>query len=239
MELHHMIHRTVIRLFSGTLLAALVLGCGGNDLPTDPQGPFLEVTPSFQGIDEGESVQLTATLGGEVVPVTWESNKPAKVTVSPTGLVTGVDACVGEPVTTPPCGSAFVAVTATTTSGEVRRRSASITVLKVLGTALTSGTPVTGLSSSGARGSTVLYRIFVPAGATSLTVTLGAGGTGDVDLYVRRQTPPTLSSFTCASENGGTGEACLITNPASGTWYVLLGLWDPYAGVTLTATIAP
>lgn len=239
MELHHMIHRTVIRLFSGTLLAALVLGCGGDDLPTDPEGPFLEVTPSFQGIDEGESVQLTATLGGEVVPVTWESNNPAKATVSATGLVTGVDACVGEPVTTPPCGSGFVAITATTTSGEVRLRSASITVLKLQGIGLTSGTPVTGLSSSGARGSGVLYRIFVPTGATSLTVTF-LGGTGDGDIYVQRQTPPDNSGdATCVSWNGGNDEECVIANPASGTWYILIDLWDPYAGVTLTATLAP
>lgn len=235
-----MIPRTVIiRLFSGTLLAALVLGCGGDDLPTDPAGPFLLVSPSFQGIDEGESVQLTATLGGEVVPVTWVSNNPAQATVSPTGLVTGLDACAGAPVTVPPCTRGLVAITATTTSGEVLLRSASITVLKLQGTGLTSGVPVTGLASSGARGSGVLYRIFVPTGKTSVTVTL-RGGTGDADIYVQRQTPPDNSGDgDCFSFNGGNDEDCVIANPAKGTWYILIDLWDPYAGATLTATVTP
>jgi carboxypeptidase T len=232
-----MTNRTVVRL-SGALLTVFVLGCGDDD-PSAPSGPFLEVSPLFRGIEEGESVQLTATLAGQTVPVTWQSSNTAKVTVSPTGLVTGVDACAGEPVTTPPCGSGFVAVTATMTSDASQQRSASITVIKLQGIGLTSGVPVTGLSSSGARGSGVLYRIRVPTGATSLTVTL-RGGTGDADIYVQRQTPPDNSGdATCVSFNAGNNEDCVIDDPASGTWYILIDLWDPYAGATLTATVAP
>lgn len=229
-----MTHRTVLRFFSSALLAVFVLGCGDDEGPTGTEGPFLTVTPLFRGIDEGESIQLAATLGGNPVAVTWVSENPARATVSSTGLVIGVNACAGAPAT-PVCTSNLVPITATATSDASMKRSASITVIRLTGTAVQNGVPVTGISSSGARGSTQLYRLFVPAGATSLRVTL-AGGTGDVDLYVRRQTPPTTSSFTCASENGANNELCVITNPASGTWYLLLGLWDPYAGVTLTAT---
>jgi hypothetical protein len=233
-----MTNRTVFRL-SGVVLAVLVIGCG-DDEPSAPAGPFLEVSPAFRGIEEGESVQLTATLGGQPVAVNWESSNTAKATVSATGLVTGVDACVGEPVTTPPCGSGFVAVTASMTSDATLRRSASITVLKLLGIGLTSGVPVTGLSSSGARGSGVLYRIRVPTGgASSLTVTL-RGGTGDADIYVQRQTPPDNSGdATCVSFNAGNDEDCVIDDPEAGTWYILIDLFDPYAGATLTATIVP
>lgn len=232
-----MTNRTVVRL-SGALLAFFVLGCGDDD-PSAPSGPFLEVAPLFRGIEEGESVQLTATLAGQSVPVTWESTDPAKATVSPTGLVTGSDdACAGEPVTTPPCGSGFVAVTATMTSDPSQQRSASITVLKLQGIGLTSGVPVTGLSSDDEPGSTVLYRIRVPAGATNLLVTM-SGGTGDADLYVRYQTPPTPDDFDCRPFAGGNNEECEFSDPTAGTWYIMIELFDPYAGVTLTATVTP
>ena len=61
-------------------------------------------------------------------------------------------------------------------------------------TALTSGVPVTGIS--GASGSQQFWKLAVPAGKTSLTVTI-SGGTGDADLYVRLGAKPTTSTFTC------------------------------------------
>lgn len=219
-----MTHRSVIRL-SGILLAALVLGCGDDD-PVAPEVPF-DVTPVFIGIDQGSTLQLTATLDGQPVPVTWASSNTAIATVSPTGLVTGV--AVG-----------LTPVTATLTSDPTRLRSSSITVLAVFGTGLTSGVPVTGLSSSGAAGSSVLYRIFVPTGATSLLVTT-RGGPGDLDLFVRQGTPPTTAAggFSCVSEGGTNDETCTYAAPASGTWYILLVQFAPYSGVTLTATRSP
>ena len=218
-----MIRSSVFRLFSGVLLAALVVGCGDDyESPTDT-GPYLQVTPLFTGILEGSTIQLNATLAGQAVPVTWASSNTAAATVSPTGLVTGV-------------GGGFAAITATMTSDAARLRSASVTVTAP--PTLTSGVAVTGLSSTAARGSTRLWKIIVPAGKTNLSVTL-SGGTGDVDLYIRQGTPPTFSNFACASENGGNNELCSVNNPAAGTWYVMLGLWDPYSGVTLTATVTP
>lgn len=221
-----MTHRTVIRLFSGALLATFGLACSDDYKgPTDSGGPSLEVSPLFTGILEGSTVQLTATLAAQTVPVTWASNNTAAATVSSTGLVTGV-------------GGGFAAVTATLTSDASKIRSASITVTAP--PTLTSGVSVTGIGSSGARGSTSLYKIIVPAGATNLSVTL-SGGTGDVDLYINGGTPPNpgTGDYTCASFNGGNTELCSEPNPTAGTWYVLLELWDPYSGVTLTATVTP
>lgn len=231
-EIQLMSYRRVIRFSSAALVAALVLGCGEDDLPTDPEAS-LEVTPLFQGIEEGESIQLTATLGGTPVAVTWVSDNPARASVSSTGLVTGLDACAGAPVTTPPCASNLVPITATATS-DGARRSSSITVLKLQGIGLQSGVPLASLSSS----VDVLYRIRVPAGATSLTVTT-RGGTGDVDLLTQHQIPPPpdFSSFDCASGNAANDETCIHAAPASGTWYILLSAFAPYTGVTLTATI--
>ncbi len=221
-----MIRSSVLRLFSAALLTAFLPACSDDEVPTATEGPSLQVTPLFTGILEGSTVQLTATFAGATVPVTWESSNTAAATVSPTGLVTAV-------------GGGFAAVTAKMSSDPSKIRSASITVTAP--PTLTSGVAVTGIGSSGARGSTLLYKIIVPAGATNLSVTL-RDGTGDVDLYINRGTPPnpaSSSGYTCASFNGGNTEVCDQPNPAAGTWYVLLELWDPYSGVTLTATVTP
>jgi len=221
-----MIHRTVIRFLSAALLAVPVVGCGDDDdLPTESGQPYVEITPLFQGILEGSTVQLTATLNGDPVAVTWESSNTAAATVSATGLVTGT-------------GGGFAAITATPVSADAHKRSASITVTAP--PTLTSGVPVTGIASAGARGSTQLWKIIVPAGTTNLRVTL-SGGTGDVDVYVNGGTPPNLNTgdYECFSFNGGNNELCNVANPTAGTYYVLLDLWDPYTGVTMTATLTP
>lgn len=102
------------------------------------------------------------------------------------------------------------------------------------GTLLTSGTPRTGLA--GAEDSETIYRISVPAGATNLLVTT-AGGTGDLDLYVRAGQVPTPSASDCESAGGSNDESCSFDDPATGTWYILLSGFDAYSGVTLTATV--
>lgn len=99
---------------------------------------------------------------------------------------------------------------------------------------ITSGTPVTGIT--GTEGNQKLYRIPVPAGATSLDVTT-SGGTGDVDLYVRAASAPTIDDYDCRSWDFGTDESCSIPSPAEGDWYILLDAFEAYSGVTLTATV--
>jgi len=207
------------------LLAALALGCDDTDpMSVAPEQRF-EVTPLFIGLDPGATQQMSATVGGNAVPVTWESSNPAIATVTASGLVAAL---------TP----GFTAVTARLTSDPTQALSGNITVLPLLGIGLTKGVPVGPLASSGVRGSGVLYRIFVPPGTTRLTVTL-RGGTGDADIYVRRATPPTNASFSFFSFNAGNDEDIIVNNPATGTWYILLDLWDPYTGAILTATYTP
>ncbi len=96
-------------------------------------------------------------------------------------------------------------------------------------TVLTNGVPVT---VSGAAGSLQYWTLEVPAGQPSLAFTT-RGGTGDVDLYVRRASAPTASAYDCRPYLGGNIETCTINAPAAGTWYVMLAGFAAYSGVTL------
>ena len=213
-----MMPRSLISLCCALLLTVAV-GCD-DDSPSGPDVVGLEVTPEFRGVLEGDTLRLSATLNDQTVPVTWEAQYDTIATVAPDGLVTGVR-------------GGFTAVTATATNGE--KRSASITVIAV--PALTSGTGVT-VASNGARDRQLFRKIAVPAGASGLTVTI-RGGTGDVDLYLGHGVVPSPSNFACRSWNGGNDEDCVIDNPAAGTWFIMLVVWDPYAGATLLATVTP
>lgn len=203
------------------------LGCG-DDFPTDADPPALEVLPNFTGVTEGDTIRLRATLDGQPVTATWDVQYDSVATVSTDGLVTAL-----------PLDTATVArVTAVTASASGDDRSATVTVNPV--TRLTSGTGVA-VSSTGAAGSRLLRKIVVPAGRTSLSVTVtpGASSTGNVDLYVRRSMLPTPTVNDCASAGATNAETCTITNPAAGTWYISLVLRTAYSGATLTATVAP
>jgi hypothetical protein len=214
-----MMHRSAFRL-SCALLAALVMGCD-DDGPSGTDDPGLEVTPSFRGVIEGDTLRLAATFNGQPIAVTWDVQYDSIATVSADGLVTGVR-------------GGFTAITATASSPQMTR-SASITVVAV--PALTSGTGVT-IASSAARGTQQFRKITVPAGASNLTVTI-RGGTGDVDLYVSQGAVPTTSNFGCRSWEAGNDEDCVFANPAAGTWFIMLDLWTAYAGASLTATVTP
>src|SRR5690606_18608558 len=71
---------------------------------------------------------------------------------------------------------------------------ANYTVSSGGGSVLASGVPVTGLS--GAANSTRSWTIVVPSGRSSLSIAM-SGGTGDADLYVRRGSAPTTSTYDC------------------------------------------
>lgn len=225
-----MTHRNVVRFFSTALVAALALGCSDNTPSVGPSAGLLRVSPPFAGIDQGTTTTLTASLNGIAVPVTWVSSDATVATVSAGGVVSGV-------------APGMASVTATKTDDATQLRSASISVLAVVGIGLTSGVPVTGVTSGSlVRDEGLVYHIAVPAGATGLTVTF-TGGTGDGDIYVQKGSPPDDSKFPptggCASGNGGNQESCTVTAPAAGTWYIFVAVFDPYAGATLTATVTP
>ena len=109
----------------------------------------------------------------------------------------------------------------------------SITVAAT--TTLQNGAPASGLTGAG--GSQRYFKIQVPAGQGQLAVTI-SGGTGDANLYVRRDSLPTRSRRDCESVNNGNSDQCSLPNPPAGNWYALLDGVVAYSGVSLTAAYA-
>lgn len=101
------------------------------------------------------------------------------------------------------------------------------------GDVLANGVPKSGLS--GASGSTVLYKVTVPAGASNLVIST-SGGSGDVDLYTRYGAAPTTSSYDCRPYRSGNSESCTVATPQAGTYYVQLRAYQAYGGVTVKAS---
>lgn len=99
-------------------------------------------------------------------------------------------------------------------------------------TTLTNGVALTGLS--GAAGSETLYRFDVPAGVDTLSIKT-SGGTGDVDLYVKKDALPTTTSYDYRPYKVGNEEAVDVNKPAAGAWYILLRGYAGYSNVTLLA----
>ncbi len=203
-------YRTLLAL---CVAPVVIAGCTNDYNFTAPPHTF-DVNPQYKAIGLGETLQLTA-LGADGKPVaaTWTSDNPAVASVSATGLVTGRTA--GGPI----------GVIAALNSDPSQHQTSSITVLKGFSRAI-----------SGAVNAVGRYTIDVPAGAKTLRVTI-AGGTGDVDLYVRFGAPAAGSRppDNCASEAGGNGETCTITNPAAGTWHIMTFAYEAFTGATLTA----
>ena len=83
------------------------------------------------------------------------------------------------------------------------------------------------------------YTVSIPAGTTSLVVNT-SGGTGDADLYVRKNAAPTTTAYTCRPYTGGNAETCTFANPTSGsTYYIRVRAYSTFSGVNLKATRSP
>ncbi|WP_353409100.1 S8 family peptidase [Arenicella sp. 4NH20-0111] len=87
---------------------------------------------------------------------------------------------------------------------------------------------------SGAQNQWVDFELDVPAGQSSLVVSI-SGGSGDADLYVRRGANPTTSTYDCRPYRNGNNETCTISSPAAGTYFIRLRGYRAFSGVTLTA----
>lgn len=82
------------------------------------------------------------------------------------------------------------------------------------------------------------FTINVPPGTAALTVTT-TGGTGNVDLLVRRAALPTLVAFDAASRGKANNERVDIASPQGGTFKIALVATSPFSGVTLVVTLTP
>ena len=106
------------------------------------------------------------------------------------------------------------------------------------GNTLTNGVPVTGLS--GTKGTlSADYTLTVPAGKTSVTISI-SGGTGDADMYVELNAAPTTTTYDCRPYVTGNSETCTFTPPAGGgVYHVKLNAYSTYSGVSLTGSYSP
>jgi len=82
------------------------------------------------------------------------------------------------------------------------------------------------------------YTIDIPAGMSKLDFTT-SGGSGDADLYIKRGSQPSSTSYDCRSENGNNNESCSFNNPTAGTWHIGLYGYRAASGVTLNVNYNP
>lgn len=81
------------------------------------------------------------------------------------------------------------------------------------------------------------FYLDVPSGMTSLTIKT-SGGAGDVDLFIRRNSLPTTSTYDCRPNLDGNAETCTFANPTAGRYYATLYGYSSYSGVNLLASYA-
>jgi len=89
---------------------------------------------------------------------------------------------------------------------------------------------------SGAVNSEMFYKVTVPAGISLLSIK-SSGGTGDVDLYLKRGAVPTRTTFDYRSAATGNSESFAIVNPVAGDWYVMVRGYRAYSKVSLKAVL--
>jgi serine protease len=136
-------------------------------------------------------------------------------------------------------GTYTVTLTVTDNAGATNSKTASVTVSSSgsggsSGTVLANGVAVA-LPSVATGSVTPNYTLAVPAGKSSLTVTI-SGGTGDADLYVRFGAAPTKFTYSCRPYKTGNAETCTFSAPGAGTWYVNVRAYQAFSGVSLKAT---
>lgn len=95
---------------------------------------------------------------------------------------------------------------------------------------------LTDLSGTISISGTKNYFITIPNDASNLKISI-SGGTGDANLYVKRNSAPTINMFDCGPQIiGSNNEACFFTAPAGNTYYIMITTSSQYNGVTLSVS---
>ena len=180
----------------------------------------VSLLPNGGYLPTGIGVPLAVTLrdvNGSILagrPVAWSSSASAVAQVTSEGVVTAGT-------------TGSVSITATADG-----RSAIASFIAHVG--LQSGTPLT--ITNAISDSDRFYAVYVPAGATRLTVAM-SGGTGDPDLSIFQ--PGNTSTADCRPYLFGSNEECVFTQPAAGVWLVAINAYLPHSGTRLIATVTP
>ncbi|MGH7464632.1 MAG: pre-peptidase C-terminal domain-containing protein, partial [Longimicrobiales bacterium] len=197
---------------------AVVSGDGQDGIVsgTLPEPLILRVTDAFGNSIAGVAVTFTADAGN----------------VDPVAVTTTMN---GRAVSTwtlgPAAGPQTVHASASGVSGAPLRFTANAASLDNV-IPLENDIPISDVGAS--QGVDSYYRITVPPGAVRLSITT-VGGTGDLDMFVRRSALPTTARFDCVSGSPTTTEACVMQAPAAGEWFVLLNAYSTYSGAELRA----
>ncbi len=88
---------------------------------------------------------------------------------------------------------------------------------------------------SGAAGSSDHYYIAVPAGATNLVVRT-TGSNGDADIYVRRGSQASTTTYDQKSDTSSSNETVTFATTTAGDYYILLQGYAAFTGLTLTVS---
>ncbi|MCD6332874.1 MAG: PPC domain-containing protein [Bacteroidales bacterium] len=89
-------------------------------------------------------------------------------------------------------------------------------------------------SFSGTTGHQRYFKIINVTAGSNLTVEL-YGGTGDADLYVKKNDWPSVNSYDWRSYHSGNTEKIELSNASGGTYYVMVNAYATYSGVNIKA----
>jgi hypothetical protein len=123
------------------------------------------------------------------------------------------------------CDPSGVSITGISASGATM--TATMAVGAPVETVLLNGVPQSGsITGTSSQSTWVYYYIDLLSGTTNLVIDL-YNLSGDVDLYVRKGSKPTPSTYDCRSWNQGTtNEQCIFSAPSSGRWWICVNNYD-------------
>lgn len=102
------------------------------------------------------------------------------------------------------------------------------------GNCLKTGTTIQNLS--GAKDSTIFYKMHVAAGAKLKVKMTGGSNQGDADLYVRAENVPNVNDYDCRPYTSGNNEACTISVTKTGYYHIMIRGYRAYNDLSLNVT---
>jgi hypothetical protein len=204
----------------------------------------VRLTASYQVVVVPNPTQTAAAPTFSPAPGTYSGQVNVSLSTSTTNAVIRFTTNGSTPTTASEVYNAPIMVTASTTVKAIT------TATGYLDSAVSSGayTIVNGVSTlvkdvpipnlSGSQGSQLNYKFVVPAGQTSLTISIAgaSNSTGDCDLYVKRGAAPTTGSWDHRPYLSRSNETVQIANPAAGDYFIMLNGYSAYTAVSLTGT---
>ncbi len=181
-----------------------------------------------------------ATSGGAGISGVTVSSGAASATTNSSGDYTIANLANGTYTLTPSLsGYTFspTSLSATVSGANLTGRNFTGTQNTGGGNALSNGVGVAGsTNSTSANSSFVDYTIAVPSGASNLVIAT-SGASGDVDLYTRFGSAPTLTTYDCRPYTGSGNESCTVASPSAGTYFArVYGYATGTVNFTITAS---